>query len=203
MRWVLSTPFGVPVEPEVNRILAMASGARRPKAASISGPGLLPVRSASRSAPVLIPWLMMAGTALSASSAGAKRTASSAKTAPGAIRSAMALIRAWSWLCSEYATLTGATGTPAVIAPRVSSRWSTPLPGKQHQRPVRSEAPVQQRLADGAGRGDRRTVAAPAPSAVRIPLGDQQVTRVGLGPCPQAVHDRHRVRGQRVRRAED
>ena len=70
----------------------------------------------------------MAGTALTASSAAANRSASSANTAPGRISPVIALIRAWSWLCSEYATLTGATGTPAVMAPRVSSRWSTPLP---------------------------------------------------------------------------
>jgi hypothetical protein len=31
-------------------------------------------------------------------------------------------MRAWSRLCSEYATLTGATGIPAVIAPSIISR---------------------------------------------------------------------------------
>ena len=40
----------------------------------------------------------------------------------------MARILAWSWLCSEYATLTGAIGTPAVSAPSITRWWSTLLP---------------------------------------------------------------------------
>jgi len=48
MRLLLSTPLGVPVEPEVNEILAMAAGARLPYAAWTSGLGLLPARSAIR-----------------------------------------------------------------------------------------------------------------------------------------------------------
>ncbi len=79
-------------------------------------------RSASSSAPGLVPEETIAGIAPSASSARPKRPASSANTAPGRISSAIARIRAWSWLCSEYATLVGATGIPAVIAPKVISR---------------------------------------------------------------------------------
>ncbi len=37
MRWVLITPFGTPVEPEVNRILAMVSGPTAVWAASAAG----------------------------------------------------------------------------------------------------------------------------------------------------------------------
>jgi hypothetical protein len=36
IRWVLSTPFGAPVEPEVNRIFATASGARGQAAGAVS-----------------------------------------------------------------------------------------------------------------------------------------------------------------------
>ena len=52
IRCVLSTPLGVPVEPEVNRIFAIAvrrPGRRRPPATA--GPGAVASRSASRSAP--------------------------------------------------------------------------------------------------------------------------------------------------------
>ena len=40
MRWVLMTPLGWPVEPEVNRILAMVSGPTLACAASTAGVGL-------------------------------------------------------------------------------------------------------------------------------------------------------------------
>jgi hypothetical protein len=122
IRYVLSTPFGVPVDPEVNRIFATASGLSPSKAACTPGPGTVAHRSASSSAPGLVPEETIAGIAPSASSARPKRPASSANTAPGRISSAIARIRAWSWLCSEYATLVGATGIPAVIAPKVISR---------------------------------------------------------------------------------
>ena len=39
MRWVLMTPLGWPVEPEVNRILATVSGPTLAKAASTAGVG--------------------------------------------------------------------------------------------------------------------------------------------------------------------
>src|SRR5215510_5942824 len=39
MRWVLTTPFGVPVEPEVKRIFAIASGPMRAKASSTRAVG--------------------------------------------------------------------------------------------------------------------------------------------------------------------
>src|SRR2546423_10127552 len=39
MPWVLITPLGWPVEPEVNRILATVSGPTRAKAASTAGVG--------------------------------------------------------------------------------------------------------------------------------------------------------------------
>ena len=94
IRWVFSTPFGVPVDPEVNRILATASGFRLANAAGTAGPGTVRARSPTTSAPGLRPRLTMAGTAASASRAGANRPASSANTAPGRISSAIAAIRA-------------------------------------------------------------------------------------------------------------
>ena len=101
IRWVLSTPFGVPVEPEVNRIFAIESPVTAARAAATPGPGTVAMRSASRSAPGRAPVRTMAGTGLTASSAAANRSASSAKTAPGRIIAVIARILAWSWLCSE------------------------------------------------------------------------------------------------------
>ena len=140
MPWVFRTPLGVPVEPEVNRIFATTPGPAEAKAAWTSAPGGVARSPASGSAPARWPVLTImpgaagppaaswgpvpgaAATSATASSAAAKRAASSANTAPGRISPAMARILAWSWLCSEYATLTGATGTPAVSAPSVTSR---------------------------------------------------------------------------------
>ena len=129
----------------MNRIFAIESPVTAAVAAATAGPGRVATRSPTRSAPGLNPVATMAGTGLTASSAAANRPASSAKTAPGPIIAVIARIRAWSWLCREYATLTGATGTPAVIAPSVTSRWSTPLPdstssGRPGPRPRSSRA---------------------------------------------------------------
>ena len=45
MRWVLITPLGWPVEPEVNRILATVSGPTLANAASTAGVGRTSVRA--------------------------------------------------------------------------------------------------------------------------------------------------------------
>ena len=47
MRWVLMTPFGYPVEPEVNRNLAMVSGPTLAWAASTAAVGSVITRSAN------------------------------------------------------------------------------------------------------------------------------------------------------------
>lgn len=49
--WVVSTPFGWPVEPEANRILAPESGVMAAKARSTSGPGTVAGRSRRLFAP--------------------------------------------------------------------------------------------------------------------------------------------------------
>ncbi len=51
IRCVFSTPLGAPVEPDVNRILATASGAERAGRGRIAGPGTVASRAASRLAP--------------------------------------------------------------------------------------------------------------------------------------------------------
>ena len=130
MRCVFSTPFGAPVEPEVNRIFAITSGLSVANAPRTASPGAVARSSPIVSAPARSPEPTIAGTSPSASSAAPNAPASSAYTAPGPISPAIALIRAWSLDCSEYATLTGATGTPAAIAPSVISRWFTLLPDK-------------------------------------------------------------------------
>ena len=48
MRWVLITPFGCPVEPEVNRNLAMVSGVTRACAAATPAASSAPIRSANK-----------------------------------------------------------------------------------------------------------------------------------------------------------
>src|SRR5258707_15789843 len=63
MRWVLTTPMGGPVEPEVKRILAMVSGPTAAKRASTSGPGGL--ASSSRKGVVAKPAGGLAPTTIS------------------------------------------------------------------------------------------------------------------------------------------
>jgi len=93
IRWVFRTPFGVPVEPEVNKILATVSGPSPPNAAATSAPGAVASRSPSRSAPAGPPVATMAGTDPAAVSAAPNRSPSSANTAPGRISPLMARIR--------------------------------------------------------------------------------------------------------------
>ena len=102
IRCVFSTPFGAPVDPEVNRIFATVSGS----GSVVFRAGGVAMRLARRSAlglvPVLVPVLVMSlvsASVLTASSAAANRFASSAKTAPGWMRAAIARIVAWSRLC--------------------------------------------------------------------------------------------------------
>ncbi len=104
MRWVFSTPFGVPVEPEVNSTFATVSGVIASNAAARLAPGTA-AASGSRS---VTAWARVA------SSAGPKASASSANTTPGRTSSAIARRRPWSLDSNEYAALTGTTGTPAV-----------------------------------------------------------------------------------------
>ena len=130
IRCVFSTPFGVPVDPEVKRIFAIPSGLKDANAAATATLGSVASRADRSCTSGYSPLLAITGPPGSASSAGPKALASSANTAPGLISLAIARIRAWPRLCKEYATLTGATGTPAVIAPSVISRWSTLLPDR-------------------------------------------------------------------------
>src|SRR5688572_24239560 len=67
MRWVLTTPLGVPVEPEVKRIFATVSGVRRENATSSVEPGL--VSSRRDTGVELAPTAASAGANLSASAA--------------------------------------------------------------------------------------------------------------------------------------
>ena len=62
--------------------------------------------------------------------AAAKGATVSTYTAPGCTRPPITRSRSWSLLCSEYATLTGTTGTPARYAPMVTRKWPIELPDK-------------------------------------------------------------------------
>ena len=129
IRCVLMTPLGTPVDPDVNRSLPTVSGPTLAKASSTAGPGEVFTSSSSRSASERFPCAtsVAMSPATTASSAVAKASASAANTSPGFVSSAICLIRRWSALISEYATLIGITGTPAVYAPSVTSMCSSEL----------------------------------------------------------------------------
>src|SRR5215467_9482089 len=101
MRWVLITPFGIPVDPEVNRIFATVSGPTRAKALLTSGPGSLACN-----------WAIGVDLKPTESRAAPNLSASAAQTSPGRSSSKISLSLAKSLDISEYAGDTGATGTP-------------------------------------------------------------------------------------------
>ena len=105
MRWVLITPFGMPVEPEVKRILATLSGPTLANAASTSAPGGVASRSpkgvAARPGGGLALTTSSMPSRSRASSALAKRAPSAANTSPGVTSSKMWRSFAWSCDISE------------------------------------------------------------------------------------------------------
>lgn len=122
MRWVVRTPLGPPVEPEVNSTFAIVSGPTAANARSTSGPGevsssslngVTESTSASRLATTSIP-------GSSPARALANARASATYTSAG-----HAISKTWrsltkSLLCSELAD-TGTIGTPAVKQPSISN----------------------------------------------------------------------------------
>ena len=126
--------------------------------------------------------------------APAEQPRSSAKTAPGPISSAIARIRAWSWLWSEYAMLTGTTGMPAVIAPSEITRWFSRSPtARAAAGPTPSPRPAAPgRPSQPPPPFRRRSGTANRPSGPA--LSDQRVVRIRRRPGPHAVHHGHRVR---------
>jgi len=58
IRWVVITPLGAPVEPDVKRILATLSGPSEANTASISGRGVVARRSPTRADPSKLPRLV-------------------------------------------------------------------------------------------------------------------------------------------------
>ena len=96
MPCVLSTPFGVPVDPEVKRIFATSVGWTDAKRRSTSSVGSAPKRSGV-SSPSPVRTVRPSPTAATA----AANEASSATTRPGSTRSAIARSLAWSVLCRE------------------------------------------------------------------------------------------------------
>ena len=116
MRWVLTTPLGAPVEPEVNSTLAIVSGVIWANARSSAGERGVRASCAAGSSSSA-PSGPSVPCSVSAANAGPNHTESSANTKPG--RSCAATSRSRRKLvdCSEYADDTGATGTPACIAP--------------------------------------------------------------------------------------
>ena len=94
MRWVLMTPLGSPVEPEVKRILATVSGPTRAKASSTAAVGRAARSSAkavqSRPSGGFAPMTISAEPKSTARRAPANLAPSAAKTMLGASRAAMA-----------------------------------------------------------------------------------------------------------------
>ena len=105
MRCVLITHFGTPVEPEVNRNLAMVSGPTASCAASTAAVGRLAQSRRRRWCGGLAIGLRVSTTSTSAgttaSIARAKALPSAAKTRPGVIRSKIVRSRAKSLDTSE------------------------------------------------------------------------------------------------------
>ncbi len=103
IRWVLITPFGVPVDPEVRRIFATVSGPSAVKVRSTSAWGSVASRSSSASVPGCTARATTATGTRSATdaSAGPNAAPSSAKTMPGVHRPAIARTRSWSRPRSE------------------------------------------------------------------------------------------------------
>lgn len=138
IRCVVRTALGSPVDPEVNSSLATVSGPA-PPAWPAPGPGAAAGRSRHARVPRPPVTVTTTGSPGGSRAAHASRTAataapnapaSSAKTTAGQTRAAILRSFPWSLLCSEYATLTGTAGLPAVNAARVSSKCSTELPDK-------------------------------------------------------------------------
>src|SRR5580658_2260582 len=124
IRCVLTTPLGVPVDPDVKRIFAIVSGPTDAFARASAVPGEA-LRSALTVA-VEGPRLARRGTPESAAaSAFAYRAGSSAKTTPGPTVATSSRSLAKSRETSEYAGETGAAGIAACIAASWTSAWST------------------------------------------------------------------------------
>ena len=163
MRWVLITPLGSLVEPEVKRNLAIVSGptwrvrgvdrgGRRRRAAGrrTASVGAAVERAVGqhdrrrRAAPT-------AAIALRVRRRRWRRTPGPASACRGCGAACRSPARR-----SEYAGEIGAYGTPASIAPRPSSEMLDVVVGQDRERPLGARAAVEQRLRD-------RARAAPAP----------------------------------------
>ena len=99
MRWVLITPFGMPVEPEVNRYLHTVSGRMAAKAVASAGPGRVWVSLANGVAPPSRFTLLTTSAPPRSTlpKAAAKRWPSAAKTIP-----ALSMPRMWRSLPKSF-----------------------------------------------------------------------------------------------------
>ena len=136
--------MGIPVEPEVKRIFA--TDAPVTEADVFSPTAALVASSAGSECSCWPPSpAITRGSPASTPMAAANGATVSTYTAPGCTRPEITLSRSWSLLCSEYATLTGTTGTPARYAPMVTRKWPIELPdriisGRCAERPRSSRA---------------------------------------------------------------
>jgi hypothetical protein len=99
MPWVWITPFGVPVEPEVKRILETVSGVSRSRARSTSARGAVPVKSESGvvpSPPSTVTKVSDGSSALSVAKALANAPESWANTTLGRTTPMQCFSLAWS-----------------------------------------------------------------------------------------------------------
>ena len=144
IRWVLTTPFGLPVDPDVKRIFAIVSGPTATLARSSEAPGAVLRRSLTVVAFGAL-FFVTSGTPgqRGRDGAAAKRAGSSTYATPGPTTSTIARSFAKSRDASEYAGDTGAAGTPACIAASCTSAWSMPL--SERRRTGRSGAAPRSR----------------------------------------------------------
>ena len=148
MRWVLITPLGSLVEPEVNRNLAIVSGPTLACAASTAAVGSVASSSANDvvARPSIAPSVSTTGVSAGTTAAIALAYAGPlANTRPGVSWPRMWRSLPKSCEISEYAGEIGAYGTPASIAPSASSRCSMSLSeriatGRSAERPRSSSA---------------------------------------------------------------
>ena len=209
IRWVLTTPFGRPVDPEVKSTLAIVSGLTAAKAAFTAaracsdGPSLR-LASATTSAVdqtgTVTPVSPVTPVAPAiASSAGAKRAGSSTKIRLGRSWRATSPSRSKVVEASAYELEMGAAGTPTCIAASIISAVATLLSG----RIITGRSAVAPASSSAAASASTRASAALyvtvlQPPSPRAPPG----TPCPVAPRPSApATRRRRARGPTRRRA--
>ena len=207
MRWVLTTPLGRPVEPDVNSTLAIVAGpvagerpaqeGRRPGRGQTAQaePGSAVVPGDEHRDPIEVERVQ--GPAVALGVVGEHDPPAAAGRPPPAAARSSSSIRA-------YAADTGDTGIPACIAASDEQCRIDPVVRQDHHRPSRSAAELEQRAANPLDRGQRLGVGAARPPSLHVALGHEGGLGSRLGPPQQPISDpRHRLGQRRLRAQHD